>query len=90
MAQLQRSHAELSQLLASASSHRTDVFTGEIAEWNLLCAAGLPGSQSLDIDAALVRIDEMAHHVNAEIHRNYHRFLDNPAESDFCRRSTVS
>jgi len=55
---------------------------GDIAEYNLLCATGLPGSQSLIIDEAVSRIDEMAHHVDAEIRRNYHRFLANPSQAD--------
>eukprot|EP00456_Euglypha_rotunda_P030243 TRINITY_DN235_c0_g4_i2.p1 TRINITY_DN235_c0_g4~~TRINITY_DN235_c0_g4_i2.p1 ORF type:complete len:262 (-),score=27.34 TRINITY_DN235_c0_g4_i2:1705-2490(-) len=82
MAELPSRHKTLGELLASINSPDVPGIAGDLAEWNLLCAAGLPGSQSLDVDAALVRIDEMAHHVGAEIHRNYHRFLANPAESD--------
>ena len=35
-----------------------------------------------DIDAALARIDEMAYRVDAEIRRNYHRFVNDPSEGD--------
>lgn len=50
----------------------------DIAEWNLACAANLPGSETIDASAILARIDEMAVHVDHEIKRNYHRFLRNP------------
>lgn len=50
--------------------------SGDIAEWNLICAQALPGSQTLDIDGALARLDGMAHHVDCEIRRNYHRFVN--------------
>ena len=59
--------------------------TGDIAEWNLVCASELPGSQSLILDAALKRLDDMANHVSSEIRRNYYRFLLNPAEGEFSR-----
>lgn len=67
-------------LLASVASETDELFVGEIADRNLACAAGLPGSESLDVIAALERIDRMAERVGAEIHRNYHRFVANPAE----------
>jgi|GEM_PF-1573240 len=70
------------ELLAFLNSTNELDVDGDIAEFNLQCAVGLPSSQSLDVDAALVRIDEMAQHVGAEIHRNYHRFLANPSEAD--------
>ena len=54
----------------------------DIAEYNLLCTSKLPGSQALNIDEALSRIDEMAYRVDAEIRRNYHRFRANPSEAD--------
>ncbi len=68
----------LAGLLASAAAGDAAAEFGDIAESNLLCASELPGSNSLDIDAALVRIDEMAHQVDAEIRRNYHRFVNGP------------
>lgn len=68
-------------LLASIASGTGEAFVGEIAEQNLTCATGLPGSEVVDIAAALERIDEMARHVDAEIWRNYHRFIADPAEA---------
>ncbi len=72
----------LEDLLVFATALESPALADDIALRNLLCAAGLPGGQSLDIDAALARIDEMAHRVSAEIRRNYHRFVANPSEGD--------
>lgn len=70
------------EYLVSLRSAERPSFEGDIAEYNLLCASNLPGSQTLNIDEALTRVDEMAHHVDAEIRRNYHRFVANPSEAD--------
>ncbi len=72
----------LEDLVVSITAPESSALADDVAERNLQCAVGLPGRQSLDIDGALARIDEMAHHVSAEIRRNYHRFLANPAEGD--------
>ena len=42
-----------------------------IARMNLLCAEGLPGSEGLDVDRSLVRLDEMVARVRAETERHY-------------------
>jgi len=81
MTMLRSKQKTAEELLASLNPPEFAV-GGDIAEQNLLCAAGLPGSQSLDINAALVWIDEMAHHVGAEIQRNYHRSSANPCEGN--------
>ena len=52
----------------------------DIAVTNLLCAEGLRGSENLDLDKSLNRLDEMAKRVRLETDRNMHRFRSNPAE----------
>jgi len=52
----------------------------DIALVNLLCAEGLRGSEKLDIDTALDRLDEFATRVRVETDRNMHRFDSNPFE----------
>ncbi len=52
----------------------------DIAEANLLCAGGLPGSENLDIAAKLKQLDSWTDRVTLETRRNLHRFKDNPAE----------
>lgn len=52
----------------------------DIAVTNLLCAEGLRGSENLDLDKSLDRLDEMAARVRLETDRNMHRFRSNPAE----------
>ncbi len=81
MAALQSQRKTLEELLASGNTQELP----DIAEVNLLCAAELPGSQSLDIDAALARIDEMAQRVKFEILRNWYRFLTHPGQADNSR-----
>jgi hypothetical protein len=54
----------------------------DLAVMNLLCARGLPGSEGFDIPAGLQTLDGWATHVEAEIARNHHRFVDNPTEYD--------
>lgn len=81
MTALQSRRKTLEELLASGNTQELP----DIAEINLLCAAEIPGSQSLDIDAALGRIDEMAQRVGFEIRRNWHRFLTNPGQAENSR-----
>ena len=81
MAAIPSQRKTLEALVETGNTHELP----DIAEINLLCAAELPGSQSLDIDAALARIDEMARRVNFEIRRNWHRFLTNPGQADNSR-----
>ena len=52
----------------------------DIALLNLLCAEGLPGSESLDLDKSLTVLDEMARRVMLETDRHMYRFTGNPAE----------
>ena len=78
MTALQSQCKTLEELMASGNSQELP----DIAELNLLCAAELSGSQALDIDAALARIDVMAQRVGFEIRRNWHRFLTNPGQAD--------
>ena len=52
----------------------------DIGLTNLLCAEGLRGSENLDLDKSLNRLDEMATSVRLETDRNMHRFRSNPAE----------
>jgi hypothetical protein len=50
----------------------------DVAELNLACAKGLPGSDDLDIERCLTKLDEWAAHVQREIERHYYRFLQSP------------
>ena len=52
----------------------------DIAQMNLLCAEGLRGSEALNADKALDRIDDMATRVRVETERNLHRFHEKPGE----------
>jgi len=52
----------------------------DIGLTNLLCAEGLRGSEKLDLDKSLDRLDEMATRVRLETDRNMHRFRATPAE----------
>lgn len=56
--------------------------TADLAEVNLLCAAGLPGTENFDIRAGLAKLDGWTRIVEREIARNRHRFEENPAEYD--------
>jgi len=51
----------------------------DLARMNLLCAEGLPGSENLNVDESLATLDQWAQHVKSETDRNYHQFLENPA-----------
>jgi tetratricopeptide (TPR) repeat protein len=52
----------------------------DIGLTNLICAEGLRGSEKLDLDKSLDRLDEMATRVRLETDRNMHRFRATPAE----------
>ncbi len=54
----------------------------DIAEMNLLCAAGLPGADGLDFGRCLARLDEWAEHVRRETDRHLYRFRREPGEYD--------
>jgi hypothetical protein len=51
-----------------------------IEEINLACAAGLRGSEDLDRDACLTKLDEWVDEVRHETQRNWYRFLEHPAD----------
>jgi hypothetical protein len=67
----------LGQLLALPPDH---LHVLDIARLNLLCAEGLPKAEDLDIDRALVQLDEMAARVRSETERHRYRFQKHPAE----------
>ncbi|NLW85655.1 MAG: hypothetical protein GXY38_02145 [Planctomycetes bacterium] len=58
----------------------------DIAEMNLLCAVGLPGSEELDIDHALATLDQWAAKVAFETNRHLYRVAD-PRYADHYRHS---
>lgn len=58
----------------------------DIAEMNVLCASGLPGSENLDIDHALVTLDQWAQRVKFEAERHLYRAHD-PKWADHYRQS---
>jgi hypothetical protein len=58
----------------------------DIAEMNLLCAVGLPGAEKLDIDHALVTLDQWAQRVKLETERHLYRAHD-PKWADHYRHS---
>jgi len=67
----------LSVLLAAGPDGLADI---DIAEMNLLCAAGLPGSERIDIERILAKLDGWAERVKSETGRNMHRFRESPGE----------
>ena len=81
-----KSVSALNDVLTKNESGSCDV---DIAELNLMCAVGLPGSNDHNVDRGLNLIDEMAQHVHREIERNYHYFLREPekyeaSQARFC------
>ena len=52
----------------------------DIGRMNLLCAEGLAGADSCDLNACLGMLDEMAGRVRSETQRHFYRFQKNPAE----------
>jgi hypothetical protein len=50
----------------------------DVALVNLLCAAGLPGAENLEITRLLETVDEWAELVRLETERKYDRFIDAP------------
>ncbi len=70
------------EMCSALAAGKSPAVVGDVAECNLICAQGLPGSESLNTRNLLTRLDEMAEHVDAEIRRNYHRFLADPSQSE--------
>ena len=54
--------------------------SADIGRMNLLAARGLPGSEDLDVEAALAELDRWAEHVKFETDRHLYRFHQSPAE----------
>ena len=82
MTMLQNEPKALEDLLVTFTDTESSALSVDIARCNLICASEFPGVQPLDIDFYLARIDEMAQRVDAEIKRNYHHFIGNPAQTD--------
>ena len=68
-----RKAASLDGLLAMSPEQLAQV---DIAEMNLLCATGLPGSEGLDIDRCLATLDNWAARVKYETERHLYRLTD--------------
>jgi hypothetical protein len=69
--------ASFSNLLSTAGGELSRVDFGLV---NLLCAAGLSGSNDTGIHTALKELDQMAGRVKAETERHYRNFQNNPQE----------
>jgi len=75
----------LGVLLSAEADGLADI---DIAEMNLLCAAGLPGAEQFHVDPfgelttrkLLAKLDDWADRVKSETDRNLHRFRENPGE----------
>jgi hypothetical protein len=67
----------LDQLFASAPSQPAQ---SDIALVNLLCAAGLPGAESLDRDECLATLDRWSERVRSETKRHLYRYRGSPRE----------
>lgn len=52
----------------------------DVALMNLLCSEGLPGRGQAAISSYMLALDRMAKAVQSETARNYHRFVEKPAE----------
>ena len=75
----------LDGLLKMTSEQLKDV---DIAEMNLLCATGLPGSEKLDIDRCLARLDDFAARVRFDTDRHFYRVTD-PRYADHYKHSAT-
>ncbi len=73
----------LDDLLAMPAEQLSQV---DIAEMNLLCAAGLPGAENLNIDHALATLDQWATRVKSETDRHLYRVTD-PRYAEHYRHS---
>jgi len=67
----------LSELLALNPDQLEKV---DVALIDLLCAEGLRGSENLDVQSCLDRLDAWALHIEQETKRNFHRFAENPQD----------
>jgi len=73
----------LAQLL---SMRPEELERADIAEMNLLCAAGLPGAEGLDLERCLARLDRWADRVRRETARHLYRLSD-PQYAEHYRNS---
>ena len=71
----------LAALLAIAPD---DLARVDVARMNLLCAQGLPGAETLDIDACLATLDRWADRVRSETAKYLYQFLRDPAVYNHC------
>jgi hypothetical protein len=66
--------------LAALLNNRDKLEQVDIAEMNMHAAEGLPGSESIDIEKYLQRLDQWALHVRSETERHMYRFQQNPEQ----------
>ena len=57
-----------------------DAFFGrlDVGALNLICASGLPGSETLDVGKSLDWLDDAARQAEFQIRRHWYRFVDSP------------
>lgn len=67
------------QLIELADSDRFEA-AYDVAVANLVCAQGLPGSESLSVEAVIDWIDDAARRVDFTTQLHYPKFLDNPGQ----------
>jgi hypothetical protein len=67
----------LAGLLAVAPAHSGEF---DIALVNLLCAKGLPGAETVDIQGCLATLDRWTERVRSETERHLHRYRADPRE----------
>ena len=72
-----RQPSTLAELLALPDDQLENV---DLALINLLCAEGLPGSEKLNIQDHLDTLRQWSAHVEREIKRNHHRFVEHPED----------
>ena len=87
--------ADLRKPLESLGLTSRPLVRYDVAEWHLACAVGLPGSEDLDIDRSLARIDEYARTVSELTRRNRRKLEESPedyrgCEAYFCALYLVS
>jgi len=74
---VEKKELSLPSILQMNSQQLDDV---DIGLRNMLCAQGLPGSEQMNVDACMKKLDSMALRAKVETDRNFHRFFENPAE----------
>jgi hypothetical protein len=74
-----KSPSRLDDLLHQSAK---DLEQMDLAGVNLLCAEGLPGTETLDVTQCLATLDQWANRVKTETERHRHRFRERPQEFD--------